>query len=50
MVGGSTRIPKIRQRLENRFGKDKLKFDINPDEAVAYGAAIATNIAEVWQQ
>ncbi|PAV71100.1 hypothetical protein WR25_11289 [Diploscapter pachys] len=40
LVGGSTRIPEIRQRLENRFGKDKLKFDINPDEAVAYGAAI----------
>ena len=50
MVGGSTRISEIRQRLENTFGKDKLKFDINPDEAVAHGAAIAANVAEVWQQ
>ena len=47
LVGGSTRIPEIRQRLENKFGKDKLKFDINPDEAVAFGAAIAANIPEV---
>ena len=47
LVGGSTRIPEIRQRLENKFGKDKLKFDINPDETVAYGAAIAANSPEV---
>ena len=47
LVGGSTRIPEIRQRLENRLGKVKLKFDINPDEAVAFGAAIAANVAEV---
>ena len=47
LVGGSTRIPEIRQKLEDNFGKDKLKFDINPDEAVAYGAAIAANSPEV---
>ena len=40
LVGGSTRIPKIREMLGNKFGKDKLKFDINPDEAIAYGAVV----------
>ena len=39
LVGGSTRIPKVQQMLENYFGK-KPKCDINPDEAVAYGAAV----------
>jgi len=33
--------------MADKFGKDKLKFDINPDEAVAYGAAIAANAIEV---
>ena len=47
LVGGSTRIPEIRQKLKNKFGKSKLKSDINPDEAVAYGAAIAANNLEV---
>lgn len=39
LVGGSTRIPKVREILKNYFGKE-LKMDINPDEAVAYGAAV----------
>lgn len=39
LVGGSTRIPKIYDMLEQYFNK-KPKKDINPDEAVAYGAAI----------
>ena len=39
LVGGSTRIPKIRQLLKEYFGKEP-KMDINPDEAVAYGAAV----------
>ena len=39
LVGGSTRIPKVRQLLKDFFGKDA-KMDINPDEAVAYGAAV----------
>ncbi len=39
LVGGSTRIPKIRQMLKDYFGKEA-KMDINPDEAVAYGAAV----------
>ena len=30
--------------MENKFGKDKLKFDINPDEAVAIGAAIQATL------
>lgn len=38
-VGGSTRIPYIRELLKNKFG-DKLKGGINADEAVAMGAAI----------
>ncbi|KAG5863212.1 hypothetical protein JTB14_028211 [Gonioctena quinquepunctata] len=40
LVGGSTRIPKIRNLLERVFGKEKLKTDLNPDEAVALGACI----------
>ena len=40
LVGGSTRIPKVQQFLSDLFsGKDLIK-SINPDEAVAYGAAI----------
>ncbi|KAK7045728.1 ATPase with role in protein import into the ER [Paramarasmius palmivorus] len=39
LVGGSTRIPKVQQLLHNYFGKEPSK-GINPDEAVAYGAAV----------
>lgn len=39
LIGGSTRIPRIREMLTEFFGKEP-KRDINPDEAVAYGAAI----------
>lgn len=39
LVGGSTRIPKVQQLLEDYFGK-KASKGVNPDEAVAYGAAI----------
>ena len=40
MVGGSTRIPKVQQLLQEFFnGKEPIK-GINPDEAVAYGAAV----------
>ena len=38
LIGGSTRIPKIRSMLKDFFGKDP-NISINPDEAVAYGAA-----------
>ncbi|KAF5269928.1 hypothetical protein FQR65_LT05727 [Abscondita terminalis] len=41
LVGGSTRIPKLREMLAYYFdGSEKLTHGINPDEAVAYGAAI----------
>lgn len=39
LVGGSTRIPKIQELVRDYFGKEPQK-GINPDEAVAYGAAI----------
>merc|ERR1711977_793006 len=39
LVGGSTRIPKVQSMLEEYFGK-KASKGINPDEAVAYGAAV----------
>lgn len=40
LVGGSTRIPKIQKLLSEFFGGKKLEKSINPDEAVAYGAAV----------
>lgn len=40
MVGGSTRIPKIQKMVSELFGGKKLNLGINPDEAVAYGAAV----------
>ena len=43
LVGGSTRIPKIRDILESKFS-GKLKTNINPDEAVAIGASINASI------
>ena len=44
LVGGSTRIPKIQSLLKDYFdGKDPNK-GINPDEAVAYGAAVQGGI------
>ncbi|GBE58786.1 heat shock protein [Babesia ovata] len=39
LIGGSTRIPKIRKMIEEFFGKEP-DYGINPDEAVAYGAAM----------
>ena len=40
LVGGSTRIPKIQQLLSDYFNGKELNKSINPDEAVAYGAAV----------
>jgi len=40
LVGGSTRIPKIQSMLSDFFGGKALNKTINPDEAVAYGAAV----------
>eukprot|EP01025_Chloroclados_australasicus_P019554 TRINITY_DN2067_c0_g1_i5.p1 TRINITY_DN2067_c0_g1~~TRINITY_DN2067_c0_g1_i5.p1 ORF type:complete len:653 (-),score=128.21 TRINITY_DN2067_c0_g1_i5:408-2366(-) len=44
LVGGSTRIPKIQQLLSDFFGGRELCKAINPDEAVAYGAAVQAAI------
>jgi heat shock 70kDa protein 1/2/6/8 len=44
LVGGSTRIPKIQELLTNFFGGKQLSKGINPDEAVAYGAAVQAAI------
>ncbi|CAF9904719.1 MAG: hypothetical protein GOMPHAMPRED_002925 [Gomphillus americanus] len=44
LVGGSTRIPKVQQLLEEFFGGKKASKNINPDEAVAYGAAVQGGI------
>ncbi|XP_055932407.1 heat shock protein 70 B2-like [Argiope bruennichi] len=40
LVGGSTRIPKIQKLLKDFFNGKELCMSINPDEAVAYGAAV----------
>ena len=40
LVGGSSRIPKIQELLAEKFENDKISKSVNPDEAVAYGAAI----------
>ncbi|AJR54930.1 CIC_collapsed_G0030490.mRNA.1.CDS.1 [Saccharomyces cerevisiae] len=44
LVGGSTRIPKIQQLLESYFDGKKASKGINPDEAVAYGAAVQAGV------
>ena len=40
LVGGSTRIPKVQEILSQYFNGKELNKEINPDEAVAYGAAV----------
>ncbi|SMN19783.1 similar to Saccharomyces cerevisiae YDL229W SSB1 Cytoplasmic ATPase that is a ribosome-associated molecular chaperone, functions with J-protein partner Zuo1p [Maudiozyma saulgeensis] len=40
LVGGSTRIPKVQKLLSDFFDGKQLEKSINPDEAVAYGAAV----------
>merc|ERR1712070_1197779 len=44
LVGGSTRIPKVQQMLSDFFNGKALNKSINPDEAVAYGAAVQAAI------
>eukprot|EP00050_Salpingoeca_kvevrii_P004700 m.257267 g.257267 ORF g.257267 m.257267 type:complete len:657 (+) comp11028_c1_seq17:137-2107(+) len=44
LVGGSTRVPKIQSLLESFFDGKSLNKSINPDEAVAYGAAVQASI------
>ncbi|HRK84982.1 MAG TPA: molecular chaperone DnaK [Alcaligenes faecalis] len=43
LVGGMTRMPKVQERVKEFFGRDPRK-DINPDEAVAAGAAIQGSV------
>ncbi|KAL8393097.1 hypothetical protein RB595_003046 [Gaeumannomyces hyphopodioides] len=44
LVGGSTRIPRIQKLLSEFFDGKKLEKSINPDEAVAYGAAVQAGV------
>merc|ERR1719238_1297667 len=44
LVGGSTRIPKVQQLLQDYFNGKEPNKGINPDEAVAYGAAVQGGI------
>jgi len=44
LVGGSTRIPKVQKLLQDCFNGKELNKSINPDEAVAYGAAVQAAI------
>merc|ERR1712209_134717 len=44
LVGGSTRIPKVQKLLSDFFNGKDLNKSINPDEAVAYGAAVQAAI------
>merc|ERR1719392_177645 len=46
MVGGSTRIPKIQSLLSQFFNGKELNKSINPDEAVAWGAAVQAAILD----
>jgi len=46
LVGGSTRIPKIQKLLQDYFSGKELNKSINPDEAVAYGAAVQAAILQ----
>ena len=44
LVGGSTRIPKVQQLIKDFFNGKEPNRGINPDEAVAYGAAVQGGI------
>ena len=46
LVGGSTRIPKVREMLQEYFNGMRLNQTINPDEVVAKGAAIQAGIMQ----
>ena len=48
LVGGSTRIPKVQQLLQDFFNGKELCKSINPDEAVAYGAAVQAREGLGW--
>merc|ERR1712023_270973 len=44
LVGGSTRIPKVQQLIKDFFNGKEPNRGINPDEAVAYGAAVQAGV------
>ena len=44
LVGGSTRIPKVQQLLRDYFDGKEPNKGVNPDEAVAFGAAVQGSI------
>ena len=44
LVGGSSRIPKVQSMLSDYFNGKELCKSVNPDEAVAYGAAVQAHI------
>jgi molecular chaperone DnaK len=46
MIGGSTRVPLVREFVSNYFGGKVLRTEVNPDEAVALGAAVLSRIEE----
>merc|ERR1712093_200142 len=46
LVGGSTRIPKVQQLISDFFNGKELNKSINPDEAVAYGAAVQAHVLD----
>jgi molecular chaperone DnaK (HSP70) len=46
-VGGSTRIPKVQQLLKDYFDEKEPNKGVNPDEAIAYGAAVQGSILSV---
>ncbi|PAV63212.1 hypothetical protein WR25_27026 [Diploscapter pachys] len=46
LIGGSARIPMVQELLARKFGKEKLRYRINPDEAVALGASLLAHDLE----
>ena len=54
LVGGSSKIPKVKEILKNKFPQGKINDSISPDEAVAYGAtfyceSLRRNTGEFWE-
>ena len=49
LVGGSTRIPKVVEMVKDYFGGKEVNKTINPDEAVAYGAAVQAAIVNNFE-
>ena len=48
LVGGSTRIPKVQQLIKDYFGGKEPNKGVNPDEAVAFGAAVQVRCSSFW--